>query len=86
MAVTLVPRKATGAALGVVGIASYAAAGLQDVVSGRLIDANVTQTVDALGQTVVNYDFGPAALFWIGASIVSFLLPLLNWRRRQAEF
>ncbi len=86
MAVTLVPRKATGAALGVVGIASYAAAGLQDVVSGRLIDANVIRTVDALGQTTVSYDFGPAAVFWIGASVVSFLLPLLNWRRRQAEF
>ena len=86
MAVTLVPRKATGAALGVVGIASYAAAGLQDVVSGRLIDSHITQTVDALGQTVSSYDFGPAALFWIGASVVSFLLPLLNWRRKQAEF
>ena len=35
------PRKATGAALGVVGVASYIAAGLQDVASGWLIDANI---------------------------------------------
>ena len=34
MAVDIVPRKATGAALGVVGIASYCAAGIQDVASG----------------------------------------------------
>ena len=34
MAVDIVPREASGAALGVVGIASYAAAGLQDIASG----------------------------------------------------
>ena len=34
MAVDIVPRKATGAALGVVGIASYIAAGIQDVAIG----------------------------------------------------
>lgn len=27
----------------------------------------------------------PAVFFWIGASDVSFLLPLLDWRQRQAE-
>ena len=36
MAVDIVPRKATGAALGVVGISSYVAAGLQDITSGLL--------------------------------------------------
>lgn len=78
MAVDIVPRKATGAALGVVGIASYAAAGLQDVVSGWLIDS---------GKNIVNgttvYDFSAVALFWIGASIVSFLLPMLIWSKKQ---
>ena len=43
MAVDLVPRKATGAALGIVGLASYAAA------------------------------------------VISFLLPILNWKRKKQE-
>ena len=76
MAVDIVPRRATGAALGIVGVASYIAAGLQDVVSGWLIDNNTTILAD--GSRV--YDFTSAALFWIGASVISFLLPLLNWR------
>ena len=37
MAVDIAPRNASGAALGVVGIASYIGAGLQDVMSGVLI-------------------------------------------------
>ena len=37
MAVDIAPRNASGAALGVVGIASYIGAGLQDVMSGILI-------------------------------------------------
>ena len=41
MAIDIVPRKATGAALGIVGMASYAAAGLQNVVTGVLLDGNI---------------------------------------------
>lgn len=74
MAVDIVPRKATGAALGVVGIASYIAAGIQDVASGWLIDTHIIVAADG----VKHYDFGPAALFWFTASVISFLLPLLN--------
>ena len=85
MAVDIVPRKASGAALGIVGIASYVAAGIQDVVSGALIDRHATVAVDALGETVKHYDFSQAALFWIGASVVSFLLPVLNWNRKVKE-
>ena len=40
MAVDIAPRNASGAALGVVGIASYIGAGLQDVMSGVLIEGN----------------------------------------------
>ena len=85
MAVDIVPRKATGAALGIVGMASYIAAGIQDVVSGWLIDNNITETVNELGETVKHYDFSDAAMFWIGASIISFLLPILNWRRKVQQ-
>lgn len=88
MAVDIVPRKATGAALGVVGMASYVAAGIQDVVSGWLIDGNsmmVEKLDEATGQMVqaIQYDFTPAAIFWIVASIVSFILPILNWKYRK---
>ena len=85
MAVDIVPRKATGAALGIVGCASYIAAGIQDVVSGWLIDNNITETVNELGEVVKHYDFSHAALFWIGASVVSFLLPILNWGKKVKE-
>ena len=76
MAVDIVPRKATGAALGVVGISSYIAAGLQDITSGYLIQGYMT-TVDG----VDTYNFGPVSWFWIVASVISFVLPVLNWKK-----
>ena len=85
MAIDIVPRRATGAALGIVGMASYAAAGLQDVISGFLINSHITESVNSLGETVKHYDFSHAALFWIGASVVSFLLPILNWRHKAED-
>ena len=88
MAVDIVPRKATGAALGVVGMASYVAAGIQDVVRGWLIDGNSTMIEkldEATGQMVqaTQYDFTSVALFWVIASAISFLLPVLNWKYRK---
>jgi OPA family sugar phosphate sensor protein UhpC-like MFS transporter len=82
MAIDIVPRKATGAALGVVGMASYAAAGIQDVISGVLIDNMAT--CDAAGE-IIQYDFTYVSWFWIAAAVISFLLPILNWRRKQAN-
>jgi len=81
MAVDIVPRKVTGAALGVVGMASYIAAGIQDVVSGWLIDRNV----EILADGTKHYDFSSAAVFWLAASVISFLLPLLNWNRKVQD-
>ena len=78
MAVDIVPRKATGAALGVVGISSYIAAGLQDIISGYLIQG-YTQVVDG----VDTYNFIPVSWFWVAASIVSFVLPVLNWKKMK---
>ena len=78
MAVDIVPRKATGAALGVVGISSYVAAGLQDLTSGLLIQCNMT-----VADGVDIYDFGPVSWFWIIAAVVSFVLPALNWRKMK---
>ena len=76
MAVDIVPRRATGAALGIVGVASYIAAGLQDVISGWLIDRGMTTLADGSRE----YDFTWATIFWITASVISFLLPILNWK------
>ena len=70
MAVDIVPRKATGAALGIVGISSYVAAAIQDVVTGYLIEGGAEKA----------YDFTAAAFFWTAACILSFVLPVLNWR------
>lgn len=39
MAIDLAPKEATGAAVGVIGIASYMAAGIQDILSGFLLRA-----------------------------------------------
>ena len=80
MAVDLVPRKATGAALGIVGLASYIAAGLMNIISGWLIDGNAV--IDSVtGEKV--YDFTYVSVFWIGAAVVAFLLPILNWKRKK---
>lgn len=97
MAVDLVPRKATGAALGIVGLASYAAAGLMNIVSGVLIDGN-TEKVNKVVATLTSdgnwcmaersvdvINFNPAAIFWISAAVISFLLAILNWGRKKQE-
>ena len=81
MAVDIVPRKATGAALGIVGVASYVAAGVQDVVSGWLINDNITYAADGAR----HYDFTAVGIFWLVASVISFLLPLANWHRKSEE-
>ena len=80
MAVDIAPRNASGAALGVVGIASYIGAGLQDVMSGVLIEGN-KRLVDG----VEVYDFTYINWFWISAALLSVLLALLVWNARSKE-
>lgn len=84
MAIDIVPRKATGAALGVVGISSYMTIGLQNIVSGLLIDKfseTSTTIVDGVAQSAVTYNFVPVAIFWLSAVLISFLVPILNWKK-----
>lgn len=81
MAIDLVPRQATGAALGIVGMASYAAAGLQNVVTGLLLDGQ--PLIEMNGKMVHNFTY--VSIFWIGAAVISFLLPILNWKRKAQE-
>ena len=80
MAVDIVPRNASGTALGIVGLVSYIFASTQDIISGMLIDKNTT-IID--GAKVI--DFGPVGYLWIGAAIISFILPLFNLKRKPQE-
>lgn len=80
MAVDIAPRNASGAALGVVGIASYVGAGVQDVMSGVLIEDH---------KSVVNgvevYDFTAINWFWIGAAVLSVLCALMVWNAKAPK-
>lgn len=80
MAIDIVPRSATGAALGIVGMTSYIGAGLQDIVSGWLIDSSKV-VID--GVTVYNFDI--ASMFWIGASALSFILVLFVSKSKKSH-
>lgn len=78
MAVDIVPRKASGSALGIVGLVSYIFASTQDIISGILIDKGTTVV-----EGVKHIDFTQVGYLWIGAAIISFILPLFNWKKRQ---
>lgn len=78
MAVDIAPANASGAALGVVGIASYIGAALQDIMSGILIEGNKTEVNGS-----VVYDFTYINYFWIGAAVISTLLALLVWNAKR---
>ena len=80
MAIDIVPREATGAALGIVGMASYIGAGLQDIISGWFIDSGKS-VVD--GVTVYNFD--SVAIFWITASTLSAFLVLFLAKRKNSQ-
>jgi OPA family sugar phosphate sensor protein UhpC-like MFS transporter len=74
LAIDSVPKEAAGAALGMVGIASYIGAGLQDHLSGHLIERFKSGVGSA-----AHYDFAPASIFWIGASVVSAVIMGAIW-------
>lgn len=80
MAVDLAPKNASGAALGVVGVASYIGAGVQDIMSGWLIEGN---------KHLINgsevYDFTYINYFWIGAALMSVILTLFVWNARAND-
>jgi OPA family sugar phosphate sensor protein UhpC-like MFS transporter len=79
-AVDICPKRATGAAMGVIGIFSYLGAALQENISGELLDKHSHM----VGADRV-YDFGPAIWFWIGASVLSMLLAATLWRTKLRD-
>ncbi|MDN0071153.1 MFS transporter [Bacteroides caecigallinarum] len=80
MAVDIAPRNASGAALGVVGIASYVGAGVQDVMSGVLIEGHKSMV-----NGVEVYDFTAINWFWIGAAVLSVLCALMVWNAKAPK-
>ena len=76
MATDIASKQASGAALGVVGIMSYLAAGIQDIASGYLIEGNKTVV-----NGVTTYDFSAISVFWVSAAILSMLFALLTWKK-----
>ena len=52
MAVDLCSKETSGTALGIIGIASYLGAGIQDLVSGYLIESNASVVNN---QTIYNF-------------------------------
>jgi OPA family sugar phosphate sensor protein UhpC-like MFS transporter len=79
-AIDISPKKAAGAVMGFIGVFSYIGAGVQDQISGYLID-NSTTIVDG----VRYYDFSNAILFWIGGSILSLILATSLWRAKVSD-
>lgn len=79
-AIDIVGRKATGAAMGLVGAFSYLGAAMQENVSGRLITTGTTM-VDG----VRHYDFTRPILFWVGSSVISMILAASLWKVKVRE-
>ena len=79
-AVDVAPNRVAGAAMGVIGVCSYIAAGIEEQVSGAMIQH---------GMHLVNgqhkYNFGPVICFWIGSSVLSLLLALSLWGTRATD-
>jgi OPA family sugar phosphate sensor protein UhpC-like MFS transporter len=78
MAVDLAPKKAAGAAMGLIGIASYIGAALQEIISGYLIGSSKTSI-----NGIVNYNFEVSRYFWFSASVLSVLIALFVWKAKR---
>lgn len=80
IAIDICSKRASGAAMGLVGMFSYLGAAVQDWVSGKLIQAGA-MTVD--GRAV--HDFNNAFLFWIGAAVAAVLLACVLWNVKAKD-
>jgi OPA family sugar phosphate sensor protein UhpC-like MFS transporter len=82
MAGDLAGKQAAGTALGLVGIASYLGAALQDIISGRFIESGRTIAADG----AATYDFHHVRWLWLGAAILCALTTATVWfssRKKQ---
>jgi OPA family sugar phosphate sensor protein UhpC-like MFS transporter len=79
-ALDIAPKRAAGAAMGFIGVFSYIGAAMQDQISGHLIERGIT-VIDG----VRHYDFSTVIWFWIGSSVISFILATSLWRVRMRD-
>lgn len=79
-AVDLMPKKATGAVMGFIGLFSYIGASVQDWVSGALIEAGKYESAGT-----IQYDFSDAKILWVSASAISILLACTVWKAKPME-
>ncbi len=80
IAIDICSKRASGAAMGMIGMFSYLGASLQDWVSGKLIHAGAI-TVD--GHPI--HDFNNAFLFWMGAAVASVVFACLLWNVKAKD-
>jgi len=80
MAVDICSKDASGAALGAIGVASYIGAGVQDIISGKLINDAAVVVGD---ETIYNFD--AAGTMWIGAAVVSLVLATFVWNAKSPD-
>jgi OPA family sugar phosphate sensor protein UhpC-like MFS transporter len=80
MAVDICPKRATGAAMGMIGLLSYGGAAAQEAISGYLINSHMT---------IVNgkkiYDFTLAADFWVASAVISMILAACVWNAKVKD-
>lgn len=79
-AIDIAPKKAAGAAMGLIGVFSYVGAATQERISGHLIQRGMVM-VDG----VRHYDFSTAIWFWVASSVVSLILATTLWRVRLRD-
>jgi MFS transporter, OPA family, sugar phosphate sensor protein UhpC len=79
-ATDICPKRVAGAAVGLIGVFSYLGAAIQEHVSGVLIERGM-RVIDG----VRYYDFGPAMIFWMGASVASLTLATALWRTKLRD-
>jgi OPA family sugar phosphate sensor protein UhpC-like MFS transporter len=79
-AIDIASKKASGAAMGFIGVFSYLGAAIQDRVSGFLIEQGTT-----IVEGVRHYDFNKPIIFWVGTSVLSLILASTLWRVKVAQ-
>lgn len=80
IAIDICSKRASGAAMGLIGMFSYLGAAMQDWVSGKLIHAGAI-TVD--GHPI--HDFNNAFLFWLCAAAASVVFACLLWNVKAKD-
>jgi MFS transporter, OPA family, sugar phosphate sensor protein UhpC len=80
IAIDICSKRASGAAMGLVGVFSYLGVTVQELVSGKLLELG---KVSVDGQTI--HDFSYAYLFWFCATILAVLLSLTMWKVKQKD-